>query len=705
MIPIEKPNDRKKYAKECCLSSSPEDDNCPFILSNLSFAQFSDFLATRTSRTGKHQGQVLKLSNASYEQSQSALKHLFRMSKYQMHSAFTAQLKQFTKGIRRTVADKKKVEGDSNIIGKKKMDFNVYQLMCELFMSEEEEEFIFARSFLTLEWNLMARSENVVHAHMFHITWENDSLVFRFVKSKGDQTGKNSDQAWHVYANPNNPAVCPVLAMACYIFANPGIFGVSAKEGNDASVTTTTLLEEPDMDHGGRLFPGAYQYERFMDCIHRIIAKYPEEFFALGISAGDLGSHSARKGAASHACAGSTVSPPMVSVCLRAMWSMGHVKERYLQYEKAGDQYLGRVVCGLDVNNVSFAVSPPFFDADSTTLEKIHILLKDYAVRGDLVTSHMHRVFYFCFASLCYHRDFVAANLHQRSKLQASPFFNAMPNYVKDAAAVKYPWTSTETTPTFTGLPPHVVILATCEELKFELAKAKGEIIQDIKDDLDSRRIGSQSHYDKEEIIRTMGALHDALLKKITRVGQSGYAATYALQSNAHGEDADAVRQRLSENNDVTCATNTITVVEPDGGRRFQFFYRKGGAVSRLPEGFVFPRMTFATLLTSWFCGNQSKKTIPFKLLRATELENKREKFQLCKMRTLIEAVIAGAKREGVWNEQRGAWDVGSTVRLYENVVHLFKYTTKNEKIRRNTQISWLTIYNLYVAHGRNFAT
>jgi hypothetical protein len=146
-------------------------------------------------------------------------------------------------------------------------------------------------------------------------------------------------------------------------------------------------------------------------------------------------------------------------------------------------------------------------------------------------------------------------------------------------------------------------------------------------------------------------------------------------------------------------------VVEPDGGQRFQFFYRKGGAVSRLPEGFVFPRMTFATLLTSWFCGNQSKKTIPFKLLRATELENKREKFQLCKMRTLIEAVIAGAKREGVWNEQRGAWDVGSTVRLYENVVHLFKYTTKNEKIRRNTQISWLTIYNLYVAHGRNFAT
>ena len=123
------------------------------------------------------------------------------------------------------------------------------------------------------------------------------------------------------------------------------------------------------------------------------------------------------------------------------------------------------------------------------------------------------------------------------------------------------------------------------------------------------------------------------------------------------------------------------------------------------PEGFVFPRMTFATLITSWFCGNQSTKKIPFKLLRATELENKREKFQLCKMRKLIEAVIAGAQREGVWNDQRGVWDVSLTERLYENVVHLFQYPTKNEKIRRNTQISWITIYNLYVSHGRKLAT
>ena len=131
--------------------------------------------------------------------------------------------------------------------------------------------------------------------------------------------------------------------------------------------------------------------------------------------------------------------------------------------------------------------------------------------------------------------------------------------------------------------------------------------------------------------------------------------------------------------------------------------------MSRLPEGFVFPKMTLATLLTSWFCGNQSTRTIPFKLLKATELENKWEKLQLCKMRKLVvDAVIAGAKQEGAWREQRGAWDIGSTVRLFESVKHLFEYPTKTStRTRRNAQISWVVsvYHNLYVKSGHKFVT
>lgn len=64
-----------------------------------------------------------------------------------MNSYLAKKLKQFTQGIKRTVTDKKKEKGDRLMIGKKKMDFKVYQKMCELFFVEEDEEFIFACCF------------------------------------------------------------------------------------------------------------------------------------------------------------------------------------------------------------------------------------------------------------------------------------------------------------------------------------------------------------------------------------------------------------------------------------------------------------------------------------------------------------------------------------------------------------------------------
>jgi hypothetical protein len=131
------------------------------------------------------------------------------------------------------------------------------------------------------------------------------------------------NQVWHVYATPDKPATCPVLALATYVFSNPGLTNICGESFN------------MDDDVGSsRLFPGGDQYGRFMACLHRVIENNLEEFLLLGIKPGDLGSHSARKGASSFASAGSTVSPPMVSICLRAMWSMGPVKERYLQYKK-----------------------------------------------------------------------------------------------------------------------------------------------------------------------------------------------------------------------------------------------------------------------------------------------------------------------------------------------------------------------------------
>jgi hypothetical protein len=164
------------------------------------------------------------------------------------------------------------------------MDFKVFEKICKLFLKEEGEEYLFDRCFLTLEWNLMSRSDNIVHAHLFHITWEDKCLAFRFAKSKTDQTGRNSDQVWHVYATPDKPATCPILGLSTYVFANPGLTNVENFTETDGNGNSS-----------GRLFPGGDQYGRFMDCLRQIIDSNEDEFLQLGIRPGDLGSHSAQK--------------------------------------------------------------------------------------------------------------------------------------------------------------------------------------------------------------------------------------------------------------------------------------------------------------------------------------------------------------------------------------------------------------------------
>jgi len=39
-------------------------------------------------------------------------------------------------------------------------------------------EYIFAHCFMILEWNLMARSDNIVYTNISHMEWHDDSLVF-----------------------------------------------------------------------------------------------------------------------------------------------------------------------------------------------------------------------------------------------------------------------------------------------------------------------------------------------------------------------------------------------------------------------------------------------------------------------------------------------------------------------------------------------
>ena len=62
--------------------------------------------------------------------------------------------------------------------------------------------------------------------------------------------------------------------------------------------------------------------------------------------------------------------PPIVSLCIRAGWSLGGVKDRYLFRENAGDQHVGRCASCLDPETKEFAISPVYFDFSSLDAEE-----------------------------------------------------------------------------------------------------------------------------------------------------------------------------------------------------------------------------------------------------------------------------------------------------------------------------------------------
>jgi hypothetical protein len=149
-----------------------------------------------------------------------------------------------------------------------------------------------------------------------------------------------------------------------------------------------------------------------------------------------------------------------------------------------------------------------------------------------------------------------------------------------------------------------------------------------------------------------------------------------------------------------------VTIVPASSEKKFHFFY-SNGELRRLPPKFVFPHMGLCSLIVNWFCGNPSQKTMPFKHIVPRDLHSRSLSSEHRKMRLLIKSVIARAKEKGEWEVGNGAWDVARAVQLFNSVKDLFEYPSLTST-RRNDQISWRTVYNLYIkslpkerGHGR----
>lgn len=217
---------------------------------------------------------------STYDGARSSIMHLMKQDNVYPDHQFKEKLCNLLKGFRWTVQQQKVELGLSLDEGKDPLTFAGYHLLCHTFLLNNctNDEFTFAHCFLTIEWNLMCRADNLVHLNLAHIGWEDDSLLICIAKAKHDQEGESAKTPWHLYANPSNPFVCPVLTLGLYIFSHSGL-----------------------LTNNSFLFSSNHQYCRYTQVLKRAVSLVEAKFKHVGVQNDTFGSHSLQKGSATFA--------------------------------------------------------------------------------------------------------------------------------------------------------------------------------------------------------------------------------------------------------------------------------------------------------------------------------------------------------------------------------------------------------------------
>ena len=300
-----------------------------------------------------------------------------------------------------------------------------------------------------LQWNLCCRSVNVETVRLEHMGFSGDAFRFKFKRAKNDQGG-DLDHTKHVYANPLQPATCPVLAW---------------------TVCMMVTAHERENDNG-RLFQGKdkSQAQRFNKQFSDLVTLHMEELCNLGYAEKDarLSTHSFRKGVGTM-LTNSPAGPAIIAVCIRMGWKLGAVLSVYLRLEKGGDQLCGRVAAMLPIESTDFGILPPHFPDPSH--EDVLAAAKD--TFGPLWEDqpHLRANFVVGLASMVHHRVWLVGSFggSAGSSIQACAALSDASRLARLAALVTTEPTTVMPAPS--GVPPHTNILVMLGGVREQLAR------------------------------------------------------------------------------------------------------------------------------------------------------------------------------------------------------------------------------------------
>ena len=369
----------------------------------------------------------------------------------------------------------------------------------------------------------------------------------------------------HVYANPTEPIMCPVLTLAFYF---------------SCCLNMRPMAEE-------FLFPGNDQYQRYSKQLHRVLHEHVDEVRLLGFEVTDIGTHSIRKGAISY-LASLPGGPPIAAVCIWAGWTMGNIRDIYMRYISSGDQFVGWCLSILPLLHTEFGSSPPLF------VPTICDWADDYRkMQFSMLTgiAHLSWMTLCCFASLAYHRAFITTNLGPNHVVRTSgPFFrdgNALTHVGNGTTiVVSYPWSSSEA---FMGIPPHVSILQDLTCLRMAQERLIESFVAKVKQAIDECGLSG-------------GALTEQRLRDIFEGFSNEMREQFQQATNGNGNAEANVAERI----------------ETGQGYRWHS-YR--GSFHRVPEDWRFPQVGVSDMWNKWWIGDTVRGIPPLRMITPQDIK------------------------------------------------------------------------------------
>ena len=389
----------------------------------------------------------------------------------------------------------------------------------------------------------------------------------------------------------------------------------------------------------------------------------------------------------------------------------GGVKDRYIKYEKAGDQFVGRAVSGLPILKKEFAVSQPFFDFTESENEieyerKTHEINNWVQARLPQNSSN-ESVFYLlknCVASLVYHRDFLDRMVHGGSALRSTVFWVEEVPHANDVR-ISYPWDNSERSTEITGIPPHTSLLAQIERLKITVENLQNSIGTDLKNvlvsELDSREIGGAGLAQGSLILSKL----DLIIEK-TKEGSRQEEQPITEEGDLFLLEEES--PELNESPAYLSAQVQETMLRDQTRsqlkrRQIKVGYHHG-KLNPLPSTWKFPRgLPIINLITLWIIGNKRENIPPLRLLTAANVEHlKQGRNNLSKMKQVMIQIKKFGVNKGMW-ENEGNWNGEKITALWSVIWEdLDPYLRTEGKCSSGTdlaksrkgQISWRTCYN-----------